>query len=202
MKEKYTIKLTQNQASQLNDVILGFCKGSWAYNPPKRLEVAREPEQGFEDGKKAAYEQGFKDAQYKEKLDIQDIENRHRDELEHHYDDGRKDTWNMVHRILYMLQEERMEVFGSSGLADIFSEDSVYKISDALKRYDEKQQEKEIKVGDELINGIKCVVTYIGDLSYLVLYSDGTIGTIGKTCNCKKTGKNIADKLEELFEDE
>lgn len=131
------------------------------------------------------------------------------------YEKGLNDAWERARKIVcdksqngYSLYTLR-EIFGTASVCGIFGNFSASEAIQKIKEYEEKQKQddNEIKVGDEVVDGEvfnsgKGIVTFVSPVILYVLWYDGSTGR-RKLTDVKKTGRHfdqVAEVLKQLKE--
>lgn len=149
----------------------------------------------------AAYNKGLEDGNKIADKDLKDIQDSTYDVG---YTKGVEDFENLfVHEHDY--EQFFEDTYGSKNsdynLYDLVAKYGAKKVLNDFKKWQEKKDEEEIKVGDEVVVtsvGFKGVVISIySDERYRVIYKDGIISNEGKN-TLKRTGRHF-DEVEQLL---
>lgn len=127
---------------------------------------------------------------------------------------GRNEAWEAAEKVWSCAHSERRKIFGvdtySDGAVDIFKDFSASEAIEKIKAYEEKKQEEdEIKVGDEVIYNCgndkdKATVIDI-DVDVLHLLTENGCYISEEFKDVKKTGRHfpeIAEVLKKMQEEE
>ena len=199
MMTKYTIVLTENQASQLNDIMVGI-NASWGYASAPKLKIdipvpmKESPayKKGFEDGKKIA------DKDFEE---IQD--NTHDVVYMAYYNEALKDANHAIDVLEDMTVAEVKEWFEDCiGIDDVICEFTIQQIVKIIKTYEEEKKAEEIRVGDEVRSckgDAVMVVTRVNEAKETItgIY-DGCEYFNRDIADWEKTGRHF-DEIEQLL---
>lgn len=149
------------------------------------------------------YEDGYKDRG--------DIEQKNAvGEME--YQRGLEDAWECARKIVCPsdcyeggLAGHVKEIFGYEGYLSrgIFKDFSAFEAIDKIKKYEERQTDDKIKVGDEVVctsTGSTAIVTAKQGTSVYLLWRDGSCGNADST-RLKKTGRNFNKQIDKILKE-
>lgn len=193
---KYTIELTEKQANQINDIMIGI-NASWGYaSAPKLKMYIPSPWKGS-----FAYKKGYEDGA------------KNQDEVQYKkgYNKGLEDAQEYIEKLYHYGMKELQNEFDDISIPDIIRNNSMTDIIAIIKAYEEKKKaEDEIKVGDVVKFNEKChnydhvkarefLVLHIFDNGLVtILYDNGDTGA-SKISLLDKTGRHF-DEIEQLLD--
>ena len=198
---KYTIELTENQANQLNDIMIGI-NASWGYASAPKLKKAIPIKQS------PAYKKGFEDGNKIADKDLKEIQDSTYNMA---YNEALKDADHAMDVLKDMTVAEGEEWFGNCvGIDDVICKFTIQRIIDTTKAYEEKKKAEEIKVGDVVKFNEKChnydhvksrefLVLHVFDNGLVtLLYDNGDTGAADRSL-LDKTSRHI-DEVEQLLD--
>ena len=104
------------------------------------------------------------------------------------YTDGLNDAWELAKKILNMKMDVAVEAFDCTRISDVMEK---FTPEEALAKIEAYEKEKEIKVGDVVLDdGDKGIVTRSGNNYVYILWFDGSCGNY-EPSKLKKTDLHI-----------
>ena len=111
------------------------------------------------------------------------------------YEKGLNDAWECAQKVRHMTFADRVGIFGTESVTDIFNRYSASEAIAKIKEHEEKKKaDEEIKVGDEVMVDERCMIVLgvdSGEWKQLWCPSSGLVYDNIYTAEMTKTGRHF-----------
>ena len=155
--------------------------------------------------RKEAYDKGYETAKHECEDCNANAVKMSDDKAHEAYQKGLNDAWETVKELFNFTFDEHATIFKTTSVRDIARKYSISEAIEKIRQYEQAQEEKEIKVGDEVIAPMGvAVITEITDECFHFIHADGSYGFDYKRDAPRKTGRHfpeIAEVLQKMKEE-